>query len=239
MAGAGEDRAVWYAIQSYSGWENKVAESINAVSEARHLGDVILEIAIPTEDVTTVEKAAKRDENGKLVKDAFGKTIFEQVKKTRNMKRFPGYVFLKIVQVYDSGAKKYKISDDVWQAIRRTRGVMRFLGENEKDPKPLTDAEVESMLAPSAPPAEEPAPEAALPEIAEEPAQAAPKAIVKLDYDIGDIVEIVDGLYAGTRAEVIAIDFDSGLVTVSFKFMNTTTSKDYDFTDVRIPEELK
>ncbi len=239
MAGAGEDRAVWYAIQSYSGWENKVAESINAVTEARHLGDVILEIAIPTEDVTTVEQAAKRDENGKLVKDAFGKTIFEQVKKTRNAKKYPGYVFLKIVQVYDNGAKKYKISDDVWQAIRRTRGVMRFLGENEKDPKPLTEAEVEAMLSTPAP-APEPAAEEPVPaQTEQEPAQAAPKAIVKLDYEVGDTVEIIDGLYAGTRAKVTAIDLDGGYVTVSFKFMNTLTSKDYDFTDVRIPEELK
>ena len=236
MAGAGSDRAVWYVIQSYSGWENKVAESINAVAEARHLQDVILEIAIPTENVETIESAAKRDENGKLVKDEFGKTIFEQVKKTRNQKKYPGYVFLKIVQVYDNGAKKYKISDEVWQAIRRTRGVMRFLGENEKDPKPLTDAEVQSLLYPAeaaqdAQPKQE---EAA----AEEPAPAA-KPVVKLDYDVGDIVEIIDGIYAGTRASVTAIDFDKGEVTVSFKFMGTMTSKEYDFADVRIPEELK
>lgn len=236
MAGAGSDRAVWYVIQSYSGWENKVAESINAVAEARHLQDVILEIAIPTEMVETVESAAKRDENGKLVKDEFGKTIFEQVKKIRNSKKYPGYVFLKIVQVYDNGAKKYKISDEVWQAIRRTRGVMRFLGENEKDPKPLTDAEVQSLLYP-AEAAQEAQPQQAE-AAAEEPAPAA-KPVVRLDYDVGDIVEITDGIYAGTRASVTAIDFDKGEVTVSFKFMGTMTSKEYDFADVRIPEELK
>ena len=73
------------------------------------------------------------------------------------------------------------------------------------------------MLAPPVPEAEPAQAESeAEPQAAPEQAAPAAKPVVRLDYGVGDTVEITDGLYAGTHATVTAIDLDKGVVTVSF-----------------------
>ena len=65
----------WYIVQSYSSFENKVAEAIKGEAIKAKIKDKIEEIIVPTHDVTEVKR-------GKRVQ--------------RKKKYFPGYVLVKM-----------------------------------------------------------------------------------------------------------------------------------------------
>ena len=65
----------WYIVQSYSSFENKVAEAIKDETIKAKIKDKIEEIIVPTHDVTEVKR-------GKRVQ--------------RKKKYFPGYVLVKM-----------------------------------------------------------------------------------------------------------------------------------------------
>lgn len=71
------DEAKWYVVHTYSGYENKVASTLQTTVENRGLGDMIQDVKVPTETVTEVK------ENGTT--------------KEVERKLFPGYVFVKMV----------------------------------------------------------------------------------------------------------------------------------------------
>lgn len=75
------EAAKWYVIHTYSGYENKVAQTIEKVVENRKLRDLIPEIRVPTE--LAIEK---KDDKTKEVE----------------RKIFPGYVLVKMVLTDDS-----------------------------------------------------------------------------------------------------------------------------------------
>ena len=77
----GDGTPRWYVIHTYSGHENKVKINIEKLVENRGMEDLILEVAIPTE-----EKAELKD--GKMVL------------KTRKL--FPGYVIVKMIITNES-----------------------------------------------------------------------------------------------------------------------------------------
>ena len=71
------DEAKWYVVHTYSGYENKVASTLQTTVENRGLQDMIPDVKVPTEIVTEV----KDDGSSKEVE----------------RKLFPGYVFVKMV----------------------------------------------------------------------------------------------------------------------------------------------
>ncbi len=70
------EQARWYVVHTYSGYENKVATSIENAVENRKLGDLICEVRVPTETVTEIKDNQKREVERKI---------------------FPGYVLIKMV----------------------------------------------------------------------------------------------------------------------------------------------
>ena len=105
--------ARWYVIHTYSGYEAMVQDSLEKLIENNNLQENIFEIQVPTEE-TLEEKA-----NGK--------------KKLVKRKKFPCYVFLKMIY-----------SNDIWYLVTNTRGVTGFVGPQGR-PLPLTDEEVARM----------------------------------------------------------------------------------------------
>ena len=105
------EQARWYVIHTYSGYEAMVKDSLEKLIENNNLQENIFEIQIPTEE-TLEEKA-----NGK--------------KKIVERKKFPCYVFLKMIY-----------SNDIWYLVTNTRGVTGFVGPQGR-PLPLTPEEVE------------------------------------------------------------------------------------------------
>lgn len=107
------EQARWYVIHTYSGYEAMVKDSLEKLIENNNLQENIFEIKIPTEE-TLEEKA-----NGK--------------KKLVERKKFPCYVFLKMIY-----------SNDIWYLVTNTRGVTGFVGPQGR-PLPLTETEVARM----------------------------------------------------------------------------------------------
>lgn len=75
------ETAKWYVIHTYSGYENKVAKSIETVVENQSLQELIEEIRVPTETVLEVKDNKQREVERKI---------------------FPGYVLVKMILTDDS-----------------------------------------------------------------------------------------------------------------------------------------
>ncbi len=75
------EKANWYVVHTYSGYENAVAAAILKAAENRKMQDLILEVNIPLETVT------EHTDNGE---------------KTVERKVFPGYTFVKMVLTDES-----------------------------------------------------------------------------------------------------------------------------------------
>ncbi|MEG0540713.1 MAG: transcription termination/antitermination protein NusG [Angelakisella sp.] len=75
------EEARWYVVHTYSGYENKVADSIVNAVENRQLHHLIREVTIPTETVVEVKDNQKKEVERKL---------------------FPSYVLVKMIMTDDS-----------------------------------------------------------------------------------------------------------------------------------------
>lgn len=106
------ENAKWYVIHTYASYESVVKNNLNKMIENNGLQNYIFEIEIPVEE-EVVEKNGKR----KIVE----------------RKKFPGYVFLKMVH-----------TDQVWYMVANTRGVTGFVGPSSK-PLPLSQDEIKRM----------------------------------------------------------------------------------------------
>ena len=109
----------WYVAHTYTGYENKVKDSIEKIVENRGLGHLIYDIKVPS----VSEKVL--DENGKPVLDKNGD------EKIVEIKPYPSYVFVKMT-----------MNDESWHVVRNITGVTGFVGPGS-EPTPLTEAEVE------------------------------------------------------------------------------------------------
>lgn len=65
----------WYVLHVYSGFENKVAETIKDKAEKKGLGDKVADIMVPTEEIVEVKRGQKVNAERKF---------------------FPGYVLAKL-----------------------------------------------------------------------------------------------------------------------------------------------
>ncbi len=75
------EEARWYVIHTYSGYENKVADTIITAVENRHLNHLIHEVKIPTETVIEIADGKEKKIERKL---------------------FPCYVLIKMIMTDDS-----------------------------------------------------------------------------------------------------------------------------------------
>ena len=73
----------WYAVHTYSGYENKVADNIIKVADNRGMRDQIIEVCVPTETVVEYKDEKRKEYERKL---------------------FPGYVLVKMGVFYTFGA---------------------------------------------------------------------------------------------------------------------------------------
>ena len=58
--------AKWYVVHTYSGYENKVASSLEAVIENRNLRDMIQDVRIPVETVVEIKDGKRKEIENKL-----------------------------------------------------------------------------------------------------------------------------------------------------------------------------
>ena len=77
----GDGQAKWYVVHTYSGHENKVKVNIEKMVENRNMQNLILEVAVPTEDVVEIKDGQR---------------------KIKTKKMFPGYVIIKMIVTNES-----------------------------------------------------------------------------------------------------------------------------------------
>ncbi|MBQ8767439.1 MAG: transcription termination/antitermination factor NusG [Clostridia bacterium] len=132
------------------------------------------------------------------------------VKKEVERKIFPGYVMVKVAVFEDEETGDLEMTDDTWYVIRNTRGVTGFVGPESK-PIPLTEAEVYAM--------------------------GVEKKVIKIDYEVGDMVTIIDGAFEGIIGSVRELDVDNNVVCVVISMLGRETPVDLELDQVEKVEE--
>jgi transcriptional antiterminator NusG len=110
-------RNQWFIIQTLSGQENKVKDSIEKRVKTDEMQDFVKEVLVPMEKVVEVRNQKKTVSSRKL---------------------WPGYVFVDMVLLDESN----QVIEKPWYFIKETQGVIGFLSE---PPQPTPTEEVEQI----------------------------------------------------------------------------------------------
>lgn len=168
----------WYAIHTYSGYEEKVAESIRQRAETLELNDKILTVLVPKEKMIEIKNGKRR--------------IVEK-------KIFQGYVFIEM-----------RMSEDAWYVVRNTPSVTGFVGSGS-DPSPMADEEIEK--------------------IQKRMGKNEPKH--KIDFKVGDVVNIIDGPFKGFDGSINEVDVQKGKLKVLVSMFGRETPIELDSLQVK------
>lgn len=122
----GKESAKWYAIHTYSGYENKVKANIEKSVENRGIQHLIQKVEVLEEEVGADGEVIENPE-------ADGQSTEKKAKRTTKRKLLPCYVMIKMI-----------MTDESWYVVRNTRGVTGFVGPASK-PVPISDEEVAKL----------------------------------------------------------------------------------------------
>ena len=114
-----QDKGQWYVIQTLSGQEFKVQQSIEKRRVTEGHDDVIYEVVVPTEKVSEVRRGKRT---------------------TTERKFFPGYMMVRMALYEEDGEPNHR----AWYFIRNTQGVIGFVGGQR--PVPLAADEVDEIM---------------------------------------------------------------------------------------------
>lgn len=168
----------WYAIHTYSGYEEKVAESIRQRAESLEMKDKIIQVLVPKEKMIEVK-------NGK--------------RKVVEKRIFQGYVLVQM-----------KMSEDAWYIVRNTPSVTGFVGSGT-DPTPISEDEIEKIM--------------------KRMGRAEPKH--KIDFKIGEVVNITDGPFKGFDGSINEVDATKGKLKVLVNMFGRETPVELDSLQVK------
>ena len=115
-----DEKALWYVVHTYSGYENKVANDLVKTVENNGMGDLIQEVTVPIEEVVEIR-------NGKP--------------HTIQHKLFPGYVLVKMIKTTESwygaqhrggpglagrGGEPIPLTDEEYERMTSCQGTIRI-----------------------------------------------------------------------------------------------------------------
>jgi transcriptional antiterminator NusG len=127
-------------------------------------------------------------------------------RRTVSRKLYPGYVMVEMIELHEGD----DLSNRAWYVVRNTPGVTGFVGSGNR-PVPLDDAEVKSILRTMR-------------------AEEGPR--VKVSFQVGQQVRIVDGPFADFNGQVDSIDTAKGKVRVLVSFFGRETPVELDLLQV-------
>ena len=169
----------WYVVHTYSGYENKVRQSLEERLQSQQMQEKVSRILIPTEDVIEIKGGKKR---------------------VSARKYFPGYIMVEM-----------EMDDEVWYLIKNTPRVTGFLG-GKKDPTPLLDEEVRTLLK----------------QMEGERTKPTPKVL----FDRGENVRVVDGPFTNFTGMVDEVSPERGKVKVMVSIFGRATPVELEFLQV-------
>ncbi len=229
--------AQWYIITIISGNEDTVVKNLKGKIEAYGLSDLIHDIKVIKEAVTTEEIFAEDElpsSYGKKMKniswetfvDANGKTKYKRIK-TSYVNKFFGYIFIKMV-----------MTDDAWYAIRNTQlitGIVGSSGQNAK-PIPVGDDEINALLNVETSKGETAVVDGSLVSSTDDAIIVEKKKYVP-NFSVGQKVLIINGNMKDQKGEVVRIDEDRGVASVLIDIFGRSTDVEVNFDDVEIDNE--
>ena len=86
----------WYIVQTFSGFEQKVAETLKDIIQKKKLDDKINEVLVPTHEVTVVKKGKRVQKKKKyfpsylLVRMEMNKELYHMIKNIQKVTGFLG-----------------------------------------------------------------------------------------------------------------------------------------------------
>jgi transcriptional antiterminator NusG len=175
----------WYAIQTTSGHENKVRSLIQRKIDAE---------AAPAE-ARRLRQALVPTEQVVEIKQ--GKKV------TVERKVYPGYVLVEMV-----------LGEDTLHEINAIQGVIKFVGNKDREPQALRDEEVRRLLG-----------------IAVEEETAAPRE--EIPFLVGQAVAITDGPFTDFNGTVEDVMPDKGKVRVSVSLFGRPTTVELDYLQLK------
>ena len=175
----------WYAIQTTSGHENKVRSLIQRKIDAD---------AAPSE-ARRLRQALVPTEQVVEIKQ--GKKV------TVERKVYPGYVLVEMV-----------LGEDTLHEINAIQGVIKFVGNKDREPQALRDEEVRRLLG-----------------IAVEEETAAPRE--EIPFLVGQAVAITDGPFTDFNGTVEDVMPDKGKVRVSVSLFGRPTTVELDYLQLK------
>lgn len=98
------------------------------------------------------------------------------------------------------------MNDETWYVVRNTRGVTGFVGPESK-PVPLTEAEMANLGI--------------------RPEQ------VEIDFEIGDMVKVVSGVWENTVGQIKSINMSKSMVTIGVDMFGRETAVEISFYDIK------
>lgn len=167
----------WYAVHTYSGYENAVARNLRQRVDSLAMEDKIFNIIVPTEKKIRT-KGGKRQ------------TIQEKI--------YPGYVLVDMV-----------VTEDSWYVVRNTPRVTGFVGAGVK-PVPLDPKEIQGVFD----------------------RMENDTAKHKIEFQIGDSVQIIDGPFKEFEGKINDIDEERGKIKVLVSMFGRETPVELDFLQV-------
>ena len=164
----------WYAVHTYSGYEDAVERYLKQRVESLGMDDKIFNVIVPKEKKLKIK-------NGK-------RTLIEE-------KIYPGYVLVDMI-----------MDEDSWYVVRNTPRVTGFVGAEGTKPTPLSKEEIEALMARMTP---------------EEPR-------FKIEYQVGEIVKIIDGPFKDNEGKISEIDQERGRIKVMVPIFGRETPVELD-----------
>jgi len=168
----------WYAIHTYSGYEEKVAVSIRQRADSLDMKDKIFQVLVPKEKMIEVK-------NGK--------------RKVVEKRIFQGYVLVEM-----------KLTEDAWFIVRNTPNVTGFVGTGT-DPTPVSQDEMDKIM--------------------KRMGRDEPKH--KIDFNVGEVVNIIDGPFKGFDGAINEIDAQKGKLKVLVNMFGRETPVELDSLQVK------
>ncbi len=98
------------------------------------------------------------------------------------------------------------MNDETWYVVRNTRGVTGFVGPESKA-VPLTEAEMANLGI--------------------RPEQ------VQIDYEVGDMVKVISGVWENTVGQIKSINMSKSMVTIGVDMFGRETAVEISFYDIK------
>ena len=123
----------WYIVQSYSSFENKVAQLIKEEAEKAKVSEKIEEIIVPTHDITEVKRGKRVQRKKKyfpgyvLIKSEMDNNIYHMIK---NIKKVSGFLGSKGSPVPVSDKEVEKILGQIKDGVAQPKSSIDYnIGE--------------------------------------------------------------------------------------------------------------